>query len=210
MMELVDLRQVAAFATMVNGTDRILSLTDAFEDSTDAAKNMADIMADTLQGDILKAKSAYEGFEIAILKGNNNISRTLRGLTNSFTQFLNTVVDNWRSTEDIAQDFVKDALDNVKEIQKEIDDLQKGGAPVETKERSELLQLEIDKRKDVLIAISNTLPALMDEAESYGLTGAAAREMLENQIQKYEALEIAIADLEEIKKTEARKRNTTR
>ena len=203
MMELVDLRQVAAFATMVNGTDRILSLTDAFEDSTDAAKNMADIMADTLQGDILKAKSAYEGFEIAILKGNNNISRTLRGLTNSFTQFLNTVVDNWRSTEDIAQDFVKDALDNVKEIQKEIDDLQKGGAPVETKERSELLQLEIDKRKDVLIAISNTLPALMDEAESYGLTGAAAREMLENQIQKYEALEIAIADLEEIKKTEA-------
>ena len=203
MMELVDLRQVAAFATMVNGTDRILSLTDAFEDSTDAAKNMADIMADTLQGDILKAKSAYEGFEIAILKGNNNISRTLRGLTNSFTQFLNTVVDNWRSTEDIAQDFVKDALDNVKEIQKEIDDLQKGGAPVETKERSELLQLEIDKRKNVLKAIESTIPALEKEAEKTSLSGGAAREALENQIQKYDALKIAIADLEEIKKTEA-------
>ena len=96
MMELVDLRQVAAFATMVNGTDRILDLTDAFEDSTDAAKDMADIMADTLQGDILKAKSAYEGFEIAILKGNNNISRTLRGLTSSWTEFLNTVEVYWR------------------------------------------------------------------------------------------------------------------
>jgi len=203
MMELVDLRQVAAFATMVNGTDRILSLTDAFEDSTDAAKNMADIMADTLQGDILKAKSAYEGFEIAILKGNNNISRTLRGLTNSFTQFLNTVVDNWRSTEDIAQDFVKDALDNVKEIQKEIDDLQKSGAPVETKERSELLQLEIDSRKNVLKAIEATIPALEKEAEKTSLSGAAARTTLENQIQKYDALIIAIKDLEDIKKTEA-------
>lgn len=203
MMELVDLRQVAAFATMVNGTDRILSLTDAFEDSTDAAKNMADIMADTLQGDILKAKSAYEGFEIAILKGNNNISRTLRGLTNSFTQFLNTVVDNWRSTEDIAQDFVKDTLDNVKEIQKEIEDLQKTGAPVETKERSEILQIEIDKRKESLKAIESTIPALEKEAEKTSLSGAAARDFLEQQLQKYDALVIAIKDLEEIKQTEA-------
>ena len=204
MMELVDLRQVAAFATMVNGTDRILDLTDAFEDSTDAAKDMADIMADTLQGDILKAKSAYEGFEIAILKGNNNISRTLRGLTSSWTEFLNTVVDNWRSTGDIAQDFVKDALDNVKDIQKEIDELQKSGAPVETKERSELLQIEIESRERTLKAIKATLPALEKEAQKTSLSGAAARTMLENQIQKYDAIVIAIKDLEEIKDLEIR------
>ena len=204
MMELVDLRQVAAFATMVNGTDRILDLTDAFEDSTDAAKDMADIMADTLQGDILKAKSAYEGFEIAILKGNNNISRTLRGLTSSWTEFLNTVVDNWRSTGDIAQDFVKDALDNVKDVQKEIDELQRSGVPVETKERSELLQIEIESRERTLKAIKATLPALEKEAQKTSLSGAAARNMLENQIQKYDAIVIAIKDLEEIKDLEIR------
>ena len=204
MMELVDLRQVAAFATMVNGTDRILDLTDAFEDSTDAAQDMADIMADTLQGDILKAKSAYEGFEIAILMGNNGISQSLRRLTNSFTQFLNTVVDNWRSTEDIAQDFVKDALDNVKVVQKEINELQKNDETVQIKTRSELLQLEIDKRKNVLDAIIATLPVLRKEAESFGLTGNAAQKMLENQLQKYEAIEIAIKDLEEIKDLEAK------
>lgn len=49
MMELVDLRQVAAFQTMVNGADRVLDLTDALEDANGKAQEMADIMADTLQ-----------------------------------------------------------------------------------------------------------------------------------------------------------------
>jgi len=204
MMELVDLRQVAAFATMVNGTDRILDLTNALEDSTDAAQAMADIMANTLQGDILKAKSAYEGFEIAILMGNNNISKSLRLITNSFTQFLNTVVDNWRSTEDIAQDFVKDALDNVKVVQKEMNELQKNDETVQIKTRSELLDEEIVKRKNVLDAIIATLPFLQEQAESFGLTGTQAQKMLENQLQKYDAIYIAIEDLEEIKDLEAK------
>ena len=183
MMELVDLRQVAAFATMVNGTDRILDLTNALEDSTDAAQAMADIMANTLQGDILKAKSAYEGFEIAILMGNNNISKSLRLITNSFTQFLNTVVDNWRSTED---------------------ELQKNDETVQIKTRSELLDEEIVKRKNVLDAIIATLPFLQEQAESFGLTGTQAQKMLENQLQKYDAIYIAIEDLEEIKDLEAK------
>ena len=59
MMELVDLRQVAAFATMVNGVENIQELTNAFDLANGAAQEMADIMADTLQGDILVAKSAY-------------------------------------------------------------------------------------------------------------------------------------------------------
>ena len=91
MMELVDLRQVAAFQTMVNGTASILSLTDALEDSNGEAQKMADIMADTLEGDILKAKSAYEGFELSVLGGNNKISRSIRLVVQEFTSFFSSI-----------------------------------------------------------------------------------------------------------------------
>ena len=77
-MGLVDLRQVAAFATMVNGTDSILDMTDALEDANGAAQEMADIMADTLEGDIITAKSAWEGFQLSIMTGSSNISKMLR------------------------------------------------------------------------------------------------------------------------------------
>ena len=70
-MGLVDLRQVAAFATMVNGTHSILEMTDALEDANGAAQEMADIMADTLEGDIITAKSAWEGFQLAIMTGSS-------------------------------------------------------------------------------------------------------------------------------------------
>ena len=50
MMQLVDLRQVAAFQTMVRGTDNVLSLTTALENSDGAGREMANMVGDTLSG----------------------------------------------------------------------------------------------------------------------------------------------------------------
>ena len=193
MMELVDLRQVAAFQTMINGTQNILDLTDALEDANGEAQKMADIMADTLQGDILKAKSAWEGFELSILTGRNNISRYLRGLVQDWTEFISTVVDNLRSPEQIGADFLTDALNNVKDVQQDINDLQKSGKPVATKERSELLKEELQSMIKIRDLQKDVLPKL---------TNKQAIEDIENQI---EARNIAIKELEQIIEDEVKK-----
>ena len=118
-MGLVDLRQVAAFATMVNGTDTIIEMTDALEDANGAAQEMADIMADTLEGDIITAKSAWEGFQLSIMTGSSDISKWLREAVQTWTFVLNEWSDSLKSTDDIAAEMFtntsKSANDAVKE-----------------------------------------------------------------------------------------------
>jgi TP901 family phage tail tape measure protein len=197
MMELVDLRQVAAFQTMVNGADNVLDLADALEDATGEAQNMADIMGDTLEGDILRAKSAWQGFEIAIFTGNNNITRTLRGLVSNFADVVNAIVGDMRTTEQIADDFVSKSLKDVLKAQQEIEDLQKGGAPVETKTRVELLDDEIKKTRSVLNLRQILLEKLNEAAQGEGRQAVQAKEAAENiQIQ----IDARILQLNELKK----------
>jgi len=205
MMELVDIRQVAAFTTMINGTDNVLNLTDALEDANGKAQEMADIMADTLEGDILKAKSAWEGLEISILTGGNNISRSLRSVVSDWTEFISTIVDNMRTPEQLGADFLTDALNRIKDTQKEIDDLQKSGAPVETKTRVELLQEESEKLERVQGLQKQALEFATKEGEGFGFRAKAARDYAEDLTKQIEAREFALNDLEEIIDLEVKK-----
>ena len=68
MMGVVDIRQVAAFQTMVKGKDDVAALAEELKNSAGAGQEMADIVGDTTQGAILKVKSAIEGFSIALVK----------------------------------------------------------------------------------------------------------------------------------------------
>ena len=203
MMELVDLRQVAAFQTMVNGADRALDLTDALEDANGEAQKMADIMADTLQGDILKAKSAWEGLEIAIMTGGSNMSRALRLVVSDFTEFISTIVGNMQTPEQLGADFLRKSLNNIKEAQKEIDDLQKSGAPVGTT-RAELLQQELDKLTRIQELQKQALDLATEEGKGFGARAAAARQLAEDFTKQIEAREFALTDLKEILEAEVR------
>ena len=205
MMELVDIRQVAAFTTMINGTDNVLNLTDALEDANGKAQEMADIMADTLEGDILKAKSAWEGLEISILTGGNNISRSLRSVVSDWTEFISTIVDNMRTPEQLGADFLTDALNRIKDTQKEIDDLQKSGESVETKTRVELLQEESEKLERVQALQKQALEFATKEGEGFGFRAKAARDYAEDLTKQIEAREFALNDLEEIIDLEVKK-----
>ena len=204
MMQLVDLRQVAAFQTMVSGADSVLKLTDALEDANGEAQKMADIMADTLQGDILKAKSAWEGLTLSIIGGKNNISRALRGLIQDWTQFLSTVVDNIRTPEQLGADFLTESLNNIKDTQKEIDDLQKSGAPVETLTRAELIQLEIEALERQQEIQKQAIVFNEKEGEGIGAKAAAARQYAKDLTKQVEARKIALKDLEEILEQEVK------
>ena len=205
MMELVDIRQVAAFTTMINGTDNVLDLTDALEDANGKAQEMADIMADTLEGDILKAKSAWEGLEISILTGGNNISRSLRSVVSDWTEFISTIVDNMRTPEQLGADFLTDALNRIKDTQKEINDLQKSGESVANKTRVELLQEESEKLERVQALQKQALEFATKEGEGFGFRAKAARDYAEDLTKQIEAREFALNDLEEIIDLEVKK-----
>ena len=161
-MKLVDLRQVAAFATMVNGTDSILDMVEALEKANGAAQEMADIMADTLEGDLITAKSAWEGFQIAIMTGTSNVSTFLREATQTWTFLLNRWSDSLKDTDDVAVDIftniVKVAKGQVKELN-ELAEIYKDDSIATTFSKS--LEISVND-------LEKTLPALekkMQEAK---------------------------------------------
>lgn len=160
-------------------------------------------MADTLQGDILKAKSAWEGLEIAIMTGGSNMSRALRLVVSDFTEFISTIVGNMQTPEQLGADFLRKSLNNIKEAQKEIDDLQKSGAPVGTT-RAELLQQELDKLTRIQELQKQALDLATEEGKGFGARAAAARQLAEDFTKQIEAREFALTDLKEILEAEVR------
>ena len=122
-MKLVDKRQVAAFITMLKGTDRIIEMTDALDEANGSAQEMADIMADTLQGDIFKVKSAWEGFTIALVEGNNEISRSIRQALQVTATFLNILTDDLKDADQLAADIFSKTMNVAKTQMKEMNEM---------------------------------------------------------------------------------------
>jgi len=214
-MGLVDLRQVAAFATMINGTESILEMTDALEDANGAAQEMADIMADTLEGDIITAKSAWEGFQLSIMTGSGEVSKNLRKVVQVWTFLLNRMSDSMKSTEDVAAD----VFTNIIKIAK--------GQVKELKELSEINNdesLAVDFSKSLEISVNDlekTLPALekkMLEAKStfdsawkvrpMGFGTETYEETFEKAKKQFEATKAAIIDLREEVEVQKEKETT--
>ncbi len=88
MLAVVDQRQVAAFATMVKGVDVIESQILAFENAEGAAANMARTVGDSLQGAMLRFKSALDGLKIAFVE---NIAPALQDTIDGFAKFFNNI-----------------------------------------------------------------------------------------------------------------------
>ena len=92
MMKLVDLRQVAAFQTMVNGSERISHLTEQFNLANGSAKEMAEIVGDTLEGSFKRFQSASEGLQIAIMGGEKG--GFIAHFTGQLAKLMNVITDS--------------------------------------------------------------------------------------------------------------------
>ncbi len=90
MMELVDLRQVAAFQTMINGSERVSYLTKQFNLANGAAEDMASVVGNTLEGAFKRMMSATEGLQIALMKGGGGMARFI----NNIADFTNRITDS--------------------------------------------------------------------------------------------------------------------
>jgi len=90
-MGLVDLRQVAAFNTMIRGAENVAELTDKFNNANGALNEMVVIIEDNLEGDTKKLTSAIDGLKQEVGEG---LSPTLRQTTQDLTDLTNTATDN--------------------------------------------------------------------------------------------------------------------
>jgi TP901 family phage tail tape measure protein len=90
-MGLVDIRQVAAFRTMVEGSDRIQNLTRDFNAASGEARRMANIVGDTLEGSFKRLRSATEGLAIELTQ---KLGGGLQDLVDKLADFFNRLTDN--------------------------------------------------------------------------------------------------------------------
>jgi len=89
-MEVVDLRQAAAFEQMITSRQRTVELRDALKDANGAAEEMARIVGDTLEGALKRAESASQGFSIAFI---DRFGEQLKNITDGFANFINKLTD---------------------------------------------------------------------------------------------------------------------
>ena len=85
----MDVRQVAAFGTMLNGADDVKALRDELLKASGASKEMADIVGDNLQGAIFRIKSALQGVSIALV---SKFGKALTKTVTSLADWLNKIV----------------------------------------------------------------------------------------------------------------------
>jgi len=107
MMQLVDLRQVAAFQTMINGSKNISDLTFELEQGTGAAGEMADIVGDNLEGAFKRLTSAWQGLQIVITESvfGKGLQKFIDGtaqLFNNFTSFIEEPIEETLNKDRIA------------------------------------------------------------------------------------------------------------
>ena len=94
----MDVRQVAAFGTMLQGADDIQVLVEELENADGAGQRMADTVGDTLQGGIFRVKSALEGLSIAMV---SKFGGALKKTLVKFADWLNKLVNTEGALEKI-------------------------------------------------------------------------------------------------------------
>ena len=87
-MEVVDLRQAAAFEQLITTAGGTLELRDALLAANGEGARMAGIVGDTMQGAFLKFKSALQGLSISLMK---NYAPALQKVMERTAKFFNAV-----------------------------------------------------------------------------------------------------------------------
>ena len=115
---LVKVRQVAAFNVMVKGAERVEKLTQKLIDAEGAAKRMADIVGDNLEGATKRFNSAWEGFLINLSEGFfgdkiRNVLEKMASLFNVFSDFIDIPVSEKLEEQRIEMNLLGGAIQRV-------------------------------------------------------------------------------------------------
>lgn len=155
---------------LADNTDKVSRLTDEFSNAAGAAKRMADIMRDNLQGDLDKLSSAWEGLVLAIQTSNGS----LREAVQRITEVVNIITEFVKSNEDLISGLLKigtlgprifleiagaiiDAIQAIKELGKEY-----SGLASAAKFAGEALNFIVDSIIDIVTFVPRATAALID------------------------------------------------
>ena len=116
-MEVVDLRQAAAFEQMITSRDRTVALRDSLLDANGAASEMATIVGDNLEGAFKRFTSALEGLAINITEGfiGTAITGFLEGVTRILT-FVNEFIDTSKTLDEVTAETAGSLLRESEEL----------------------------------------------------------------------------------------------
>jgi TP901 family phage tail tape measure protein len=90
-MEVVDLRQAAAFEQMITSTDATQDLIIKMDNAEGSAKKLSEIIGDTFEGAMKRLTSATQGLAIVILE---DFGGALKSAVDSLAKFFNKLSDN--------------------------------------------------------------------------------------------------------------------
>lgn len=173
--ELTDERSKAAFITLINGADDVKVLKDALDDAGGSASAMAEIMRDTLSGDMDRLKSATEGLALALGEGEGGLAQVVRLATQNWTYYIDVLRRAALSTEQLINQGSDEYFNRYK---KRVD------------QSNESLDVLIQRNGELLIrAIENT-QALKEQDR---LTG----DLLESRLSEIKGLQMLLAYLRE-------------
>ena len=117
-MEVVDLRQAAAFEQMITSRERTVDLRDSLLNANGAAKEMAEIVGDNMEGAFKRFTSALEGLAINITEGfiGKAVTSFLENVTGILT-FINEFVDSSKSLDEVTAETAGNLLKESIELQ---------------------------------------------------------------------------------------------
>tara|TARA_Y100001938_G_scaffold20948_1_gene26706 strand:- start:2395 stop:4926 length:2532 start_codon:yes stop_codon:yes gene_type:complete len=157
-MEVVDLRQAAAFEQMITSRERTVELRDALKDANGAAEEMARIVGDTLEGALKRSESATQGLAIAFI---DSFGKTFQNIVDGFASFVNVLTDfiEIPISEKLAED--KHEMNLLFEVLKDTNNSQ------ETRNKAMIkLNLEYGSYLPNLVTEKNTVKELSEHQEN--------------------------------------------
>lgn len=84
-LELTDKRSVAAFTSLLKNADAVQELNDKLANVDGYAIGIREERLQTVEGSIKLLQSAWEGFELAVMKSENGLARILKGLADDIS-----------------------------------------------------------------------------------------------------------------------------
>lgn len=117
-MEVVDLRQAAAFEQMITSRERTVNLRDSLLDANGAAKEMSEIVGENMEGAFKRFTSALEGLAINITEGfiGKAVTSFLEKATGILT-FINEFIDTSKSLDEVTAETAGNLLKESIELQ---------------------------------------------------------------------------------------------
>jgi len=194
-MEVVDLRQAAAFEQMLTSADSAEVLRDALRNANGEAQKMADIMADTLEGDMKEVTSAWEGFQISVFTGSGKITTAIRSVLDVTTELLNKLTDYNKTNKELGLDKVAEQMSIVNASMKDQVELFKTlsleDQKIYGKNKSQFIEQRIK-------AVNKEVSANIRLREIKNMKG----ESIEDEIKQSEILSSALLELNLLKNEE--------